>query len=139
MIFGSNESNIKKEYLNSYRYLVRECAELDLKLEEIRLDKTSPSLILSDMPKAHNHSDLSDYIVRVEEVEKELLKKRAKKEERYLEILEKIEKLEDDKEKMVLRLRYLSCMSWEKIAVEMCYSWRQVHYFHSKALSNIYI
>lgn len=126
-----------KEYLNSYKYLVRECEELEIKIKEIRFDKTNPSLILSDMQKTHNYSDLSDYIVKLEEVEKKLLKKRAKKEERYLQILEKIEKLENENEKLVLRLRYLSCMSWEKIADNMNYSWQHVHKIHSRALKNI--
>ena len=36
-----------------------------------------------------------------------------------------------------IRAKYLECKSWEQIAVDMGYSWRQIHYIHSDALKKI--
>jgi DNA-directed RNA polymerase specialized sigma subunit len=47
--------------------------------------------------------------------------------------------MEDENEKDVLTYRYLRGMKWEDIAVKMGYSWRRIHYIHSKALENFRI
>jgi archaellum component FlaC len=48
-----------------------------------------------------------------------------------------IESVEDDRERLLLQYRYLDGKTFEKIAVEMNYSWRQIHRLHSKALTNL--
>jgi DNA-directed RNA polymerase specialized sigma subunit len=48
-----------------------------------------------------------------------------------------IEAVEDDRERLLLQYRYLDGKTFEKIAVEMHYSWRQIHRLHSKALTNL--
>ena len=48
-----------------------------------------------------------------------------------------IEAVEDDRERLLLQYRYLDGKTFEKIAVEMNYSWRQIHRLHSKALTNV--
>ena len=48
-----------------------------------------------------------------------------------------IEAVEDDRERLLLQYRYLDGWTFEKIAVEMNYSWRQIHRLHSKALTNL--
>lgn len=56
------------------------------------------------------------------------------------EKMEKIEKLIADlpeREKLLMRLRYIDCLEWEKICVTMHYSWRQMHYIHADALKNL--
>jgi RNA polymerase sigma factor (sigma-70 family) len=37
-------------------------------------------------------------------------------------------------ERNLLRSRYIEGRSWEEICVEMCYSWRNIHNIHSRAL-----
>ncbi len=62
---------------------------------------------------------------------------------RYLKVkncvnlYDKIEALEDEQEKRLLKYRYLRGWRWEAIADKMGYSLRQTFNIHSKALQNI--
>ena len=56
-----------KEYLTRYRDAVRESREIELKIAQLSLRYKAPGAInYSDMPKAHNNSDLSDYMAKLE-------------------------------------------------------------------------
>jgi RNA polymerase sigma factor (sigma-70 family) len=48
-----------------------------------------------------------------------------------------IEEVEDDRERLLLQYRYLDGRTFEEIAVQMNYSWRQIHRLHSRALTNL--
>jgi len=48
-----------------------------------------------------------------------------------------IEAIEDDRERLLLQYRYLDGKTFEWIAAEMNYSWRQIHRLHSQALTNL--
>ena len=48
-----------------------------------------------------------------------------------------IEAVEDDRERLLLQYRYLDGRTFEEIAVQMHYSWRQIHRLHSRALTNL--
>ena len=43
----------------------------------------------------------------------------------------------DQREKLLMRLRYIDCFSWEEICVKMHYEWRQTHYTHAAILKKI--
>ena len=98
-----------------------------------------PSLTMSDMPGAHNQKDLSDYIVRQDKIVSQIIKARKDAIECFTEVQQSIEQLEDENEKIVLTLRYLRNYKWERICVEIGYSWIQTHRIHAKALQNIKI
>ncbi|WP_100304370.1 hypothetical protein [Lacrimispora celerecrescens] len=55
----------------------------------------------------------------------------------YINLYDKIEALEDEQEKRLLRYRYLRGWRWEAIADKMGYSLRQTFNIHKKALQNI--
>lgn len=42
-----------------------------------------------------------------------------------------------EREKLLMRLRYIDNMKWEQICVEMNYEWRHIHRMHSEALIKI--
>ena len=42
-----------------------------------------------------------------------------------------------EREKNLMMLRYVKGMTWEQIAVEMGYAWRQIHRIHSMALKRL--
>lgn len=48
-----------------------------------------------------------------------------------------IEKVDDDRMRILMRSRYIQGKTWEQICVQLNYSWRQIHYLHSKALKKI--
>lgn len=53
-------------------------------------------------------------------------------------IEESICELEDSTQRLVLRLRYIDGLSWEKICVKICYEWTWTHRIHSNALEKIF-
>lgn len=130
------ENETKKEYLQSYKKYKQKAKRLEEQLAEVRLSKMMPGLMQSDTPSAHNKSDLSDYVVKCDRIITNIIRARRDAVMRFSEIQQQIELLEDENEKIVLTLRYLRNYNWEKICVEMDYSWMQVHRFHSRALQN---
>lgn len=133
------ENEIKKEYLLGFQKISRQLARMENELAEIRLNKYCPSCISDGMPHASGCSDLSSYMAKVDELEKKILKKRYNRLQKQQEIRNRIDRMEDENEKDVLTYRYLRGMKWEDIAVKMGYSWRRIHYIHSKALENFRI
>lgn len=129
----------KKENLLSYKKYKQKVKRLEEQLAEIQSGKMSPSLIQSDMPSAHNQKDLSDYIVQCDQIEREIMKIRKDAVDRFSEVQQQIELMEDENEKTVLTLRYLRDLKWEQIACEIGLSWTHVHRIHSKALKNYII
>ena len=108
-----NEMDTKKEYLHSYMSAVKAAKRIEEEIERLRLDKMLPSLIMDDMPHAHDQKDLSDYMAKMDELEHKLI------DARYGRIN-----------------RYLRGYTWEQICVKMEYSWKQIHRIHGKALKN---
>lgn len=53
------------------------------------------------------------------------------------EIEQTIQQLEDSTYRNILRLRYIRFMTWEQIALEVCYSYRQTCRLHGEALGEI--
>lgn len=130
----------KKEYLRSYRAAVKREERILEDIQELRASKAFPAAISYDgMPKGSNQSDLSDYIETLDRMIENLKAERLKKIRRREKIEKLIKDMQDDNEREVLRLRYIDGKKWEEICIEMGYSWRQIHYIHSRALYNLKI
>ncbi|MDR1770369.1 MAG: hypothetical protein LBS02_07015 [Hungatella sp.] len=56
-----------------------------------------------------------------------------------VELYDKIELLEEEQEKRLLKYRYIRWCRWEDIADKMGYSDRQIFNIHKKALNSLYI
>ena len=130
------ENDKKKEYLWGYQRAKRQLERLEEELTELRLDKMCPSVIQDGMPHASGGGDLSGYAARVDALERKILKARYKRIQRFKEIRDRIERLEDENEKDVLVYRYIRGMKWEDIAVKMNIGYRHVLRMHGKALEN---
>ena len=50
------------------------------------------------------------------------------------EIMDAIAQVEDSRYRTLLTERYMEFKTWEQIAVDMNYSWKQIHRLHSQAL-----
>lgn len=130
------ENEKKKEYLNSYKNLCKKIKSLECQLEELRESKSSAqAIVMDDMPKGTNQSDLSDYMVKVDELEAEIKKTRQECLDRKLEIEHCIVVVKDGVESAILHKRYIELKDWTVIAVEINYSWKHTHRLHSKALN----
>jgi len=132
-----NEMEKKKEYLRSYRKTRAEEKAIRESIEELRLNKMSPSMGAQDgMPKGNGSSDLSGYAARLDELERKLLVKQKKALILMDGITDSIAEMEDATERTLLRLRYICGYTFEKIGQQMGLSTRHVLRIHGKALRN---
>ena len=130
------ENEIKKEYLQSYRYAVIAETQIKEEIDQLRMDKMFPGLVQDGMPHGSGGNDLSAYAAKLDELLSELKDQMDKRIQLRREIVKKIEAMDSETEKAVLRYRYIHMLKWEEIAVKMEYSWQHVHRIHGKALSH---
>lgn len=130
------ENEKKKDFLMSYQKEKRRVRRLEEQLEELRRNKMSPSVTNDGMPHGTDKKDLSDYAVKVDEVEQELVAARYSRICAFQEVQKRIEAMEDEREKDLLTYRYLRNLNWVNIAIEMDYSWQHLHKIHARALRN---
>lgn len=126
----------KKEYLKSYKDAVIAAKVIQEEIDELRLDKMYPSVISDGMPHASTCSDLSSYAAKLMELEEKLVAARYRRIKLYTDILDRIEGMQDEKEKNVLRLKYLHCKNWDEVAKYTGYTSRQVYRIHLIAINN---
>ena len=131
------ENDKKKEYLRQYGCALRAERAIEEEIQQVRLDKMFPALVQDGMPHGSGgNSDLSAFVVKVDELLAELKKQAEKRITLRQGIVRKIEQMDDETEKLVLRLRYIQLLKWEEIAVRMDYTYRNVTKIHGKALQN---
>lgn len=127
-----------KQYIILDRKIDRMIADLDR--QRSRLGKLTPTL--SDIPggggSIYKSADIA-LIDKIVDLEAEI----NRKIDRVIDLKRKIEQLidsiDDEREKLLMSYRYLDGMTFEWIAGEMYYSWKQIHRLHSKALAKINI
>ena len=133
----SNREKIK--YLKRYINLDR---EIEHKLREIdhwRAKLTRVTEVYSTEPRGGGsiYGKTEEILAKIVDLEKEI----DADVDRLISIRDNIkaiiESVEDDRERLLLQYRYLDGKTFEKIAVEMNYSWRQIHRLHSRALTNL--
>jgi len=131
------ENDKKKEYLKSYKKLCDKLKSLEDQLQSLReVEQSAKIMKLSDMPKAHKQTDLSDVVVKMEAIYTKIVRIRSECLEKKLEIESRIADMPSGIEADILRKRYIEFKPWEQICVEIGYSWMQTHRLHSRALSN---
>lgn len=133
------ENERKKEYLKSYQRAKKREKHILQEIQRLRLDRIFPGVVNDGMPHGSSQTDLSDYIILIDE-QIELLKQERLEKAKVRNNIEKhIRELQDD-EQEVLRIRYIDGVSkWEDVAKEMNYSLRKIHNLHSNALIHLKI
>lgn len=128
-----------KEELKEYIETKREIKIIEEKIEFLESKKTSiKSMIIDDMPKPEpEHDRLGELLGEIEELIDIYNKKQDKLFKQQIKIEKCIDKLDNAKERNIMRLRYLEGHKWEKVCVETNYSWENVHRIHRKILSKI--
>lgn len=132
-------SDEKKQYLKQYLVAKRKVALILAQIDELRSTQTSPVGLSDGMPKGNMKSDLSGYMVKLDELLRELEAEQEVQMVTYQEIRNAIKNMEDDTEQEILIRRYVLGKSWEKIETEMRYSYGHILKMHGKALQNFYI
>lgn len=134
------ENDKKKEYLRQYGCALRAERAIEEEIQQVRLDKMFPALVQDGMPHGSGgNSDLSAFVVKVDELLAELKKQAEKRITLRQGIVRKIEQMDDETEKLVLRLRYIQLLKWEEVAVKMDYDYRYILKVHGRALKNFEI
>lgn len=127
-----------KEFLNKIRYIDM---MIDCKLEQInglRDRLTSIGSPMGDKVQSHLNPDkFTDPVSKIIELENEINADIDNLVDLKCEARKSIERLDDDREKLVLYKRYFENKTFEQISVEMNYSWRRIHQFHSDALMQL--
>ena len=131
-----DENEKKKEYLKRYHSAVLAEKAIQQEIDELRMDKMYPMLIQDGMPHGSSCGDLSEYAAQLDGLLADLKEQMEKRIRIRREITRKIESMQDETEKTVLRLRYIHWLKWEQIAERMGYSLRNITKIHGKALAH---
>ena len=133
------EYQSKKEYLTGYRKACKKIESLKEQLESLReIERSIKSQQLSDMPKGSNHhQDLSDLMVKLEDLQAQIADAITDSCKIKLEIEEALWKLDDPEEARVLRFRYIYFMTGREISSTMSYSPRQIWRLHDNGIKNL--
>lgn len=131
------ENEKKKEYLKSYRDAVIAEDQIKEEIDHLRMDKMFPSLIQDGMPHGSGAGDLSAYAAKLDELLRELEDQMNERIQLRREIVKKIEAMDRETEKAVLRYRYIHMLKWEEIKERLhMTSLRYVFKIHGRALNN---
>lgn len=128
------ENDKKKEFLRRYRECERREQEILEEIQRLRMDQMFPSVVNDGMPKGSQQSDLSDYMVLLDEQIDRLKQERLEKARTREQIDLAIRRMENPNEQRVLRLRYLWGLGWEAIGGKMGYSREGAIKLHGRAL-----
>lgn len=125
-----------KEYLLRYQAVKREIEDLDYRMAQLRLKYAAPSAIeYSDMPKAHNtEHDLSEYVAKMDEMTDYMISKYTRLRDIEVDIYKRVDQMQDQTERDILRTRYIDGLTWDQIALKLGYSRRNVTRIHGRAL-----
>lgn len=124
-----------KEYLSRIRSQNKLLKQKELECRKVRLEILSiKSTVLTEKVTGTKNTDLSDKYVRWEKYSDSVTKEWDKLISMRTEAKDLIENLTDEHHKAVLYARYINCQNWDRIAVEMNYSWRGIFKLHGRAL-----
>lgn len=129
----------KKQYLRRYQAAKKRAKRIQEEIDALRSSETSPVGLGDGLPHGSGTSDLSGYAARWDELMRELEAEKEMQMIVYREIRHQISMVPDPTEQEILSRRYLIGQSWEKIAVEMGYSYRNITRIHGHALQNFEI
>lgn len=125
-----------KEYLNQISRLNRMINNKLVEIQQLRELACSISAInLEDkVQNTPNFDKIGSKMAKIDELEENL----DKTIDRYVlvknKIVSQIDSMEDENTYNILFSRYIPKKSFERIAIEMEYSWRQIIRLHGKAL-----
>ena len=106
-------------------------------IDRLRARLTKATAQLSDMPRGGSGGDWTDADIKVLEMEDQIHAEILELCRVKREVFETIDAVEDERYRTLLELRYRNYMTFEQVAVEMHYSWRQVMRLHAEALNVI--
>jgi predicted nucleic acid-binding Zn-ribbon protein len=125
-----------KRYLWRYQDAKKDKRRLEEELEELKEQQEHTGAIhYSDMPKGSTDlSDLSDYMVKREQITNKILSERMHCIQIFQEIKECVESLPNAAMREIFTLRYIRGMKWAPISEWIGKEWAQMHRIHDDGL-----
>ncbi len=126
---------VTKEELRSYIYLKDAVEDIELSLRELEEQKNSISATkFQGTPSGSGSPDkFAEIMIKIEQLKKQYITTAAEKLDKLMYIEKAINKL-PERERLLIRYRYIDNYSWINIANKMNYSWQWTHEIHSRAL-----
>ena len=127
-----------KKQLQEYYWLKRNINQLEDRLLELETQATKITSTITDEPKnsSSNGDKISNIVIKIIDVKYKINSQLQRSYQILEEIENTIEKL-PERERYLMRSKYIEGKTWEQIAVDMNYSWMHIHRIHSKALKMI--
>lgn len=128
-----------KAYLSKIRLLD---ANINSKLNDLHALRTMVTNITSTISPvcvsgSGNQDKLGNAVAKIVDLQNEINQKVDKYVDLKRDAIEVLEKVKDSEQMKVLHKRYFEYKSWERIACEMGYSYRNVLYIHGDALKTV--
>lgn len=127
-----------KERLKEYIWIKANIKELQDRLLEIdtKLQHITSNLDADKVQTTKNNDQWTALIQQRIEIH-ELINAEITQGLKQMAFIEKVIAKQPEREKRLMRLRYIQGKKWEEICVDMNYSWVQIHDIHSKILKRI--
>jgi len=127
-----------KEELREYKWIQENIRELEDRLLEIdtHLQRITSSLDNERVQTTKDPDKWTNLINKRIEVQ-ELINAEITNGYEEMARIEKLISGLDQRAKRLMRLRYIQCLTWEEIAVEMGYTWQHMHRIHAQCLKDI--
>lgn len=128
----------KINYLNQYRFILREASRLNEQLLRLKSERERITPIYSAVKgSSHDGNRIERLTEKIMEIESHLWDKRFDC-ITFLETIEKvIDSMTDEREKQILRLRYIEGYKLEQIALAVYCSYRHLTRLHSKIIKKM--
>ena len=128
----------KREWLGGYLKLRREMDDLRERAQKLRAEAERMSVRLTGLPGGGPSDDrLQRCAAELADLEREYTAAAAVCTVRLRSIERAVRRLKDPVQRVILRRRWLDGESWERIAGEMSYSTRAVHYIAEKGVERL--
>ncbi len=123
-----------KQQLQEYKWLQKNIQQLEEKLLELETESTRMTQRISHGPMGSQRKDkMADMVSKIIDVQN-CIDQQLVKAYHLMEEIEKSIEILPERERYLIRSRYINGMNWEKICEDMSYSWKQTHRIHSEAL-----
>ena len=137
---SKRETDEKKEYLNRRSEALAAVERIENELKEIQKNEQYYRKDASNIQVSEkNKKDLSDYLIKKEEVICERYQVQKRYMEEYHKVLRAIEALPKERERNIITLKYVQQQTWKNIMFKMDMGWAQVHRLHNEALEHFVI
>lgn len=127
-----------KEYLRQYYNLTKEIEMLDKELADLTAEIETTNINLDGMPKGSNIADKTGTLAaKLADTTLEIMDMRTKAWKKRQEVLQAVRKVKQPAYRELLYRRYIQLQSFERIAVDMDYSYSRVRHMHGEALLKV--